>query len=533
MSLSSLLTPGSLAGIAPEKKGDPEYPQPWATKQPREALRDTEEARVVSLLPDVCLTPRGNVMVPVPYNIHDLVGHDTNFANSVRFTRQRAMIFRSKTQHVHGNEQGAGGGVKSGTTPGQCEPIDHASQLRAEGSWVIRHQDKFWMNNRNTIGEARFVRDMQEYKEPQDTDPVPGSAEFMGPSAPPKGAPQMGSDMGDDPQAQMQQQSVGTLGGTGAVPANPTAPAGSPSIPKGLGKGLLRRTGIWGLVIEQIANDLSMSPEERAIQGRAASVLNSPMAEQIIREDQLLGGRSTGSMFDSRYWNFSGKYGTFIDADERVPLANDILSAATGKPMDVRTMTDAELQQALQSVAKQRADSAAQSEAGSRVSGTTKKICFQVPEGGDEEEFRKQLKEQEEELKKLSPEEYLKRRADFKNFGRPSDGADRKAAREEYRVRREQEVRERLARDNPNMSRGDIASAAASEVAKDMAGKAATHALDWIAGGDGRISGLGGASENSSIGSQWRNGRADQLDKIAEEQKKQGKKTLDVDLDIC
>jgi hypothetical protein len=33
------------------------------------------------------------------------------------------------------------------------------------------------MNNRNTIGEGRFVRDAKEYKEPEDTDPVPGSNE--------------------------------------------------------------------------------------------------------------------------------------------------------------------------------------------------------------------------------------------------------------------------------------------------------------------------------------------------------------------
>jgi hypothetical protein len=176
MKNTSDLAPGMLAGIAPQKGEDPKYPAPWTTTQPREALRDTDKARVVSLLPDVCLTPRGNMLVPVPYNIHDLVGHDTNFANSVNFTGERAMVFRSKTEHVHGNEQGTGGGIKSGTTPGQCEPIDHASQLRAEGSWVIRHQDKFWMNNRNTIGEGRFVRDTKEYKEPKDTDPVPGSA---------------------------------------------------------------------------------------------------------------------------------------------------------------------------------------------------------------------------------------------------------------------------------------------------------------------------------------------------------------------
>jgi hypothetical protein len=521
---SGLLKPGMLAGIAPQKGEDPKYPAPWTTTQPREALRDTDKARVVSLLPDVCLTPRGNMLVPVPYNIHDLVGHDTNFANSVNFTGERAMVFRSKTEHVHGNEQGTGGGIKSGTTPGQCEPIDHASQLRAEGSWVIRHQDKCWMNNRNTIGEGRFVRDTKEYKEPKDTDPVPGSAECK-PILVAQAATGTMTDVGG---GLFGGGSAGSGTATGSptttTPSKPTT--SSPARPKGL----LRRS-IWGFLIAEIANDLSMPADERAAQGRAFSVIQSPVAEQIIREDRLLGGRSTGSMFDSRSWNFEGKYGTVIGQEDRIPLANDILSAATGRKLDVRNMTDAEVQQALQSVAKEKAD--AQSKTGSRVSAQTKKICFKVPEGGDEEEFRRQLKEQEKELKDLSPEEYLKRRSDFKDFGRPDDSADRQKARDEYRDNREEKVRSDLGRDNPNMSRSEIASEATRRVAAEMAGKAATHALDWVAGGGGKISGLGGAKENSSIGSQWRNGRAEQLDKIAEEQKKQGKKKLDIELDVC
>jgi hypothetical protein len=50
-----------------------------------------------------------------------------------------------------------------------------ASNFRAEGSLVIRHLNRFYMNNRNTVGEALFVRDPGIYPAPKDDDPVPGS----------------------------------------------------------------------------------------------------------------------------------------------------------------------------------------------------------------------------------------------------------------------------------------------------------------------------------------------------------------------
>jgi hypothetical protein len=151
--------------------GEPRYPAPWTTKKPREGLRDNDAARIVSLAPDVCKSPT----VPVPYPIVDFCGHDENYTPSVRFTSQKAMVLRSNTTHVHGDEPGVGKGIKSGTVGDISEPIGHAPQVRAEGSPVIRHLDRFWMNKRNTVGEAIFVRDTKTYEAPRDDDPVPGS----------------------------------------------------------------------------------------------------------------------------------------------------------------------------------------------------------------------------------------------------------------------------------------------------------------------------------------------------------------------
>jgi Novel toxin 15 len=54
-------------------------------------------------------------------------------------------------------------------------------------------------------------------------------------------------------------------------------------------------------------------------------------------------------------------------------------------------------------------------------------------------------------------------------------------------------------------------------------GKDALHKLDMVAGGAPRVfSGLGGQSENRSIGSQWSKGKANQLAAYASEQCKNG-----------
>lgn len=151
--------------------GEPGYPAPWTTSTPREGLRDTDAARIISLAPDVCRSPT----VPVPYPVVDFCGHDQNYTGSVRFTGQKAMVMRSSTSHVHGDEPGTGLGIKSGTVGGISEPITHAAQVRAEGSPVIRHLDRFKMNNGNTLGEAVFIRETSAYATPKDDDPLPGS----------------------------------------------------------------------------------------------------------------------------------------------------------------------------------------------------------------------------------------------------------------------------------------------------------------------------------------------------------------------
>jgi hypothetical protein len=127
-------------------------------------------SKIISLAPDVCLTPIGSSVVPIPYQIVDYCGHDQNYRPSVHFTGQKAMVLRSNTTHVHGDAPGTKKGIKSGTVEDICEPIEHADQVRAEGSHVICHLHRFKMNRGNTFGEAQLVRDTKTYPAPTDDD---------------------------------------------------------------------------------------------------------------------------------------------------------------------------------------------------------------------------------------------------------------------------------------------------------------------------------------------------------------------------
>ena len=174
--------------------GEPDYPSPWTTSRPLEGLRDEVEARIVSLAPDVCLTPAGSSVVPIPYPITSVAGDDADYTQTVHFTGQRAMVLRSHTTRVTGDEAGTQKGMVSGTVGDICEPIGHAAQVRAEGSPVIRHLDRFYMNSRNTVGEAVFVRDTGTFDPLVDDDPLPGSLRLVGASGAPLPGPPPGAD---------------------------------------------------------------------------------------------------------------------------------------------------------------------------------------------------------------------------------------------------------------------------------------------------------------------------------------------------
>ena len=171
--------------------------------------------------------------------------------------------------------------------------------------------------------------------------------------------------------------------------------------------------------------------------------------------------------------------------------------------------------------------------------------CFEPPEGGDEDEFARQLKEQEDAINKLSPDEMLKRLSDGDarkladgTYRGAGDAAARAAAREAAKSEAFDAAHSAAMNAGKSASEAKSLGEAAAEAA--VKGKDATHTLDWVAGGDGEISGMGDSKTNRSIGSQWsKRGegsqltRREQLKKAAEKAKSQGKKNMDVDMKEC
>ncbi|WP_319518215.1 DUF4150 domain-containing protein [uncultured Martelella sp.] len=123
----------------------------------KEASRDTNMGLIVSVTPDVCLTPAGSGYVPIPYSISAIQGDDANTVATVRFTRNRAHNTASLVTQCSGDAPGTGKGVKSGTVGSVCEPKTFSDTVRVNGKPAVRHGDEWWMNNRNTIGKLTFI----------------------------------------------------------------------------------------------------------------------------------------------------------------------------------------------------------------------------------------------------------------------------------------------------------------------------------------------------------------------------------------
>jgi hypothetical protein len=173
--------------------------------------------------------------------------------------------------------------------------------------------------------------------------------------------------------------------------------------------------------------------------------------------------------------------------------------------------------------------------------GERDKVCEDCPNpipcfnsNGNDAEFARQLKEQQDAIKNMSPDEILERIEKYKELKRKAvvgDAAARALARAEYE-RRSVTLLTRKYRlqkiPGPEARRRAI-----EETAKEMKNLDATHNLDLRAGGDGTVSGVADRGVNRSIGRQWSDKRADALEKEAKDAKARGQEKMNVKLEIC
>lgn len=102
---------------------------------------------ITFVTPDVCKTPMGSAMVPIPYPTTSELSKAFGVVESVKLNGFPAVVYgQSKTPKTKGDAAGKGTGIKSNTVELQCEPLDKSSSVRAGKKWVVRHDDLFWMN---------------------------------------------------------------------------------------------------------------------------------------------------------------------------------------------------------------------------------------------------------------------------------------------------------------------------------------------------------------------------------------------------
>jgi hypothetical protein len=102
---------------------------------------------VVSIAPDVCLTPMGGIPVPVPDQVVASLQSAQSTTTTVNVNSNPVVVFSSSfVPSTQGDEAGTAGGVKSGTTGQKTRPLQYSSTVKFQGGSIVRANDLFWMN---------------------------------------------------------------------------------------------------------------------------------------------------------------------------------------------------------------------------------------------------------------------------------------------------------------------------------------------------------------------------------------------------
>lgn len=126
-----------------------------------EATRKTGEPVVISDTPDVCKTPVGGALVPVPYDIVAYFTGSILTAPTVSFTKDPVFTTASAIPSVIGDEAGTGLGVVSGSHAGGgfCHVLagSHTPVVKANGNLIVFHTSKMEMNCPSPTGPGNTI----------------------------------------------------------------------------------------------------------------------------------------------------------------------------------------------------------------------------------------------------------------------------------------------------------------------------------------------------------------------------------------
>lgn len=111
----------------------------------------------MATVPDVCNTPTGPTVTPLPYpnmaKDADLADGSTTVKADGESIAIKGCTFSTST----GDEAGSLGGVGSGTISGEAKFISFSPNVKVQGKAVARLSDKMTMNNENTVCMAGIL----------------------------------------------------------------------------------------------------------------------------------------------------------------------------------------------------------------------------------------------------------------------------------------------------------------------------------------------------------------------------------------
>ena len=104
---------------------------------------------LVSLAPDVCLTPIGNSVVPIPYAISHAMDQSEQCSENV-FVNDKAVFLHglSFVDKVKGDEAGSKGGVVSGVHKQVSHSLQKSRNVYVNGHLIVRTGNKVHMNTK-------------------------------------------------------------------------------------------------------------------------------------------------------------------------------------------------------------------------------------------------------------------------------------------------------------------------------------------------------------------------------------------------
>ncbi len=97
--------------------------------------------KAVAGAPDVCKTPVGNAVVPIPYPNISQSSTLKKGSKTVKINGQPAALKGSTFESSNGDQAGSVGGIVSGVTGKETEFVSYSFDVKIEGKNVVRHAD--------------------------------------------------------------------------------------------------------------------------------------------------------------------------------------------------------------------------------------------------------------------------------------------------------------------------------------------------------------------------------------------------------